>query len=105
MNDRMPGQAKGEGDESSVLTRRRFVGTAAMIVAVADLGMVKRAGARADQAPTAIPFRSLRQVDAGVLSIGYAEQGPAEGPPVILLHGWPYDIHTYVDVAPRLAAA
>jgi pimeloyl-ACP methyl ester carboxylesterase len=47
----------------------------------------------------------VKQVDAGVLSIGYAEAGPAAGPPVILLHGWPYDIHTYVDVAPLLASA
>ncbi|MFI8181361.1 alpha/beta fold hydrolase [Actinacidiphila glaucinigra] len=47
---------------------------------------------------------SLKQVDAGVLNIGYAESGPADGPAVILLHGWPYDIHSYVDVAPLLAA-
>jgi len=49
-------------------------------------------------------FGSLRQVDAGVLDVGYAEAGPADGPAVVLLHGWPYDIHTYVDVAPLLAA-
>src|SRR4051812_35478792 len=48
-------------------------------------------------------FRSYKQVDAGVLDIGYAEDGPADGPPVILLHGWPYDVHSYVDVAPMLA--
>ncbi|MFD8079855.1 alpha/beta fold hydrolase [Streptomyces sp. NPDC059718] len=47
---------------------------------------------------------ALKQVDAGVLNIGYAESGPADGPVVILLHGWPYDIHSYVDVAPLLAA-
>jgi pimeloyl-ACP methyl ester carboxylesterase len=47
----------------------------------------------------------LRQVDAGVLSVGYAEAGPADGQVVILLHGWPYDIHCYVDVAPILASA
>ena len=41
----------------------------------------------------------------GVLNVGYAEAGPNGGPPVILLHGWPYDIHTYVDVAPLLASA
>jgi pimeloyl-ACP methyl ester carboxylesterase len=46
----------------------------------------------------------MKQIDAGVLSVGYAEAGPADGPAVILLHGWPYDIHTYVDVAPLLAA-
>ena len=49
--------------------------------------------------------RPLKQIDAGVLNVGYAEAGPADGTPVILLHGWPYDIHTYVDVAPLLAAA
>uniref|UniRef100_UPI0030DA6ECA alpha/beta fold hydrolase n=1 Tax=Calothrix sp. NIES-2100 TaxID=1954172 RepID=UPI0030DA6ECA len=47
----------------------------------------------------------LRQIDAGVLNVGYAEVGPANGRPVILLHGWPYDIHSYVDVAPLLASA
>jgi pimeloyl-ACP methyl ester carboxylesterase len=46
----------------------------------------------------------LKQIDAGVLNVGYAEVGPAEGRPVILLHGWPYDIHSYVEVAPLLAA-
>jgi pimeloyl-ACP methyl ester carboxylesterase len=50
-------------------------------------------------------FRSLKQINAGVLNIGYAEAGPANGPAVILLHGWPYDIHSYVDVAPLLASA
>jgi pimeloyl-ACP methyl ester carboxylesterase len=49
-------------------------------------------------------FDSPKQVDAGVLSIGYVEDGPANGIPVILLHGWPYDIHSYYDVAPLLAA-
>ena len=50
-------------------------------------------------------FGSLKQIDAGVLNVGYAEAGPAGGPAVILLHGWPYDIHSYVDVAPLLAEA
>lgn len=50
-------------------------------------------------------FASLKQIDAGVLNIGYAEAGPSDGPAVLLLHGWPYDIHSYVDVAPLLAAA
>jgi pimeloyl-ACP methyl ester carboxylesterase len=46
----------------------------------------------------------LHQVDAGLLNVGYAEAGPADRPAVILLHGWPYDIHSYVDVAPLLGA-
>jgi pimeloyl-ACP methyl ester carboxylesterase len=50
-------------------------------------------------------FAALRQVDAGLLSVGYAEAGPAEGPAVILLHGWPYDIHSYAAVTPSLASA
>lgn len=56
-------------------------------------------------APAAGGFGELRQLDAGVLSIGFADLGPRNGPPVLLLHGWPYDIHTYEEVAPRLAAA
>ena len=50
-------------------------------------------------------FGQLQQIDAGVLNVGYAEAGPSDGPAVILLHGWPYDIHSYVDVAPRLSQA
>ncbi len=62
------------------------------------------------QLPTIKPgtntsFAALKQIDAGVLNVGYAEAGPADGPAVILLHGWPYDIHSYVDVAPVLASA
>jgi pimeloyl-ACP methyl ester carboxylesterase len=53
---------------------------------------------------TSTSFGPLKQVDAGVLSVGYAEAGPAHGPAVVLLHGWPYDIHSYVDVVPSLAA-
>ena len=48
-------------------------------------------------------FGALKQIEAGLLNVGYAEAGPADGPVVLLLHGWPYDIHTYVDVAPLLA--
>jgi pimeloyl-ACP methyl ester carboxylesterase len=50
-------------------------------------------------------FGALKQVDAGVLSVGYAEAGPGDGPAVILLHGWPYDIHSYADVTSLLASA
>src|SRR5882757_9829870 len=55
--------------------------------------------------PANSSFAALKQIDAGLLTVGYAEAGPAGGPAVILLHGWPYDIHTYVDVAPLLASA
>ena len=65
----------------------------------------EQSAARAGAAVTpATSFDALKQIDAGVLSVGYAEAGPPDGRPVILLHGWPYDIHTYVDVAPLLAA-
>src|SRR4249920_298001 len=95
--------------------RRRFLGTTAITIAAAQLGMIGSAAAQADKGkPASVPaiklgtntsFASLKQIDAGVLNVGYAEAGPASGPPVLLLHGWPYDIHTYVDVAPRLASA
>jgi len=92
--------------------RRDFLGTAAMAAAATQLGMVGSANAQTKPAaPPAInpgahmAFGSLKQIDAGVLNIGYAEAGPANGPPVVLLHGWPYDIYSFVDVAPMLASA
>jgi pimeloyl-ACP methyl ester carboxylesterase len=92
--------------------RRRFLGTAAMAVATAQLGMIspaaaQRAGAKipAIKAGTNTSFGPLKQIDAGVLNVAYAEAGPANGPVVVLLHGWPYDIHSFVDVAPMLARA
>src|SRR5688500_17701472 len=94
--------------------RRRFLATAIMTIASAELGMIGSANAQSSKpnratVPAIKPgtnksFGSLKQIDAGVLSVGYAEAGPTDGPPVILLHGWPYDIHSYVDVAPLLAA-
>jgi pimeloyl-ACP methyl ester carboxylesterase len=96
-------------------SRRRFVGAAAAAVAAAQLDLVGAANAQADKSTsTPLPavkpgtntsFAPLKQIDAGVLSVGYAEAGPADGPVVILLHGWPYDIHSYVDVAPLLGSA
>src|SRR6202041_2779221 len=66
-------------------------------------------GAKSASVPAVRPgshssFTSMKQINAGLLNIGYAEAGPADGPVVILLHGWPYDIHSFVDVAPLLAA-
>ena len=95
--------------------RRRFLGTAAMTMAAAQFGIIGAAQAQSSTTPpAALPttkpethtsFSALKQIDAGVLHVGYAEAGPAEGPTVILLHGWPYDIYSYVDVAPVLASA
>jgi pimeloyl-ACP methyl ester carboxylesterase len=95
--------------------RRRILGAAATTIAAAQLGMsgaarAQGAAPKAAQLPAIKPgtntsFAPLKQVDAGVLNIGYAEAGPADGPVVILLHGWPYDIHAFVDVAPMLASA
>lgn len=91
-------------DGTAGIGRRRFVGTAAVIAAAAELGIVHAADARSTglQADTGLGL--WRQVDAGPLSIGYAESGPSQGTPVILLHGWPYDVHSYTEVAPLLAA-
>ena len=85
-------------------SRRRFIGSSAIAVAAAELGIAGTASAQTARRGALASFGPLKQVDAGVLSIGYAESGPATGPAVLLLHGWPYDIHTYVDVAPALAA-
>jgi pimeloyl-ACP methyl ester carboxylesterase len=92
--------------------RRRFFGTAAMTIAAAQLGLIGSAGGQpgntklpAIKPGTNTSFGPLKQIDAGLLNVGYAEAGPAAGPPVILLHGWPYDIHSFVDVAPLLASA
>ena len=53
----------------------------------------------------AASFGPVRQIDAGVLDVGYVDVGPHDGQPVVLLHGWPYDVHSYADAAPALAAA
>jgi pimeloyl-ACP methyl ester carboxylesterase len=82
--------------------RRHFLGAAIMGIAAGQLALPGPAGA---QSATRTSFGPLRQIDAGVLNIGYVDVGPAEGPVVILLHGWPYDIHSFVDVAPLLASA
>jgi pimeloyl-ACP methyl ester carboxylesterase len=95
------------------LRRRHFLGTAAITVAAAQLGAFGSANAQSSKPkplPTIKPgtntsFGALKQIDAGVLNVGYAEAGSANGRPVILLHGWPYDIYSFVDVTPLLAAA
>jgi pimeloyl-ACP methyl ester carboxylesterase len=80
--------------------RRHLLGAAVMTLTAAEL-----VNAGPAKAATTASFGPLKQIDAGLLSVSYAEAGPANGPAVILLHGWPYDIHTYADVAPLLAAA
>ena len=92
--------------------RRRFVGTAAMTIVATQLGALAAADAQPD---TNNPQRAaakirtnasspIKQIDAGLLNVGYSESGPAAGPAVILLHGWPYDIHAFDDVVPLLTA-
>jgi len=91
--------------------RRRFFGAAAMTLVAAQFGTIEAASAQSTPAGASpqpganTSFAPLKQIEAGVLSVGYAETGPIDGPPVILLHGWPYDIYSYVDVAPALASA
>src|SRR5688572_23189385 len=90
--------------EDVQLARRSFLGAAAAVVA--QLGAIGVVHAQTSAAgSTSKSFGMLKQIDAGVVNVGYAEVGPVDGPAVILLHGWPYDIHTYVDVAPLLASA
>jgi pimeloyl-ACP methyl ester carboxylesterase len=89
--------------------RRRLFGAMAMSIAGAGPETVDAAYAQSGGLPSPGPgthtaFRQLKQIDAGVLNVGYAEDGRPDGRAVILLHGWPYDIHSYVDVAPMLAA-
>jgi pimeloyl-ACP methyl ester carboxylesterase len=96
--------------------RRRFLRNAAMTLAAAGLASTMRSADVQSSAakPAIVPpirpgtntsFGSLKQINAGLLNVGYADAGPADGPAVVLLHGWPYDIHSFVDVTPLLASA
>jgi pimeloyl-ACP methyl ester carboxylesterase len=97
-----------------MINRREFSLAAAAAAAAASLAACRSTPAAAPTgstpaspttgAGTHTSFPSIKQIDAGLLNVGYAEAGPADGPVVMLLHGWPYDIHSYVDVAPLLAA-
>jgi pimeloyl-ACP methyl ester carboxylesterase len=99
--------------------RRRFMLNAAMTLAAAEFVTISSAVAQPSKKndknmTPALPgisgssdttFGPLKQIDAGLLNVGYAEAGPANGPAVLLLHGWPYDIYSFVDVTPLLASA
>src|SRR5215213_8075132 len=95
--------------------RHQFFIAMAMSVAAAQLGLIDSAQAQSRKTKPVEPhttepwtrtsFGTLMQFDAGLLNVGYAEAGPAYGPAVFLPHGWPRDIHSFVDVAPLLASA
>lgn len=91
--------------------RRRLLGIAGGILAASRLGFIGSAHAQSKPALPAVTagghttIGPVKQINAGVLDTGYVEMGPASGPAVVLLHGWPYDIHSYADVAPALAEA
>ncbi|QBE66462.1 alpha/beta fold hydrolase [Pseudoduganella lutea] len=93
--------------------RRNFLGTAALGIAAAPLGLAGSASAApagapplaGGMSPASHTFADIRQIHAGLLDVGYVDTGPADGQAVVLFHGWPYDIHAFIDVAPILAAA
>lgn len=96
------------------LNRRQLLGAAALTVTSAQLGLIGPAGARpaettparpATQPTTDVPFAPLKQVNAGPLNVGYVEAGASDAPPVLLLHGWPYDIHSFAEVTPLLVSS
>jgi pimeloyl-ACP methyl ester carboxylesterase len=92
-------------------SRRNFLRNTAIGLAAAPFGKAAFAAGRNEPDVAGVEpgaktaFASLKQIDAGVLNVGYAEAGPINGPVALLLHGWPYDIYSFVDVAPLLASA
>jgi hypothetical protein len=93
--------------------RRRLCSTAAMTIAAAQRRMIASAAAKTGKAASKSPaikpgtktsFKSVKLIDVGLLNVGYAEDGPSDDPPVVLLRGWPHHMHCYVDVAPLLAS-
>src|SRR5437868_13219927 len=94
--------------DNTGIDRRQFLGAAAMTLAAIRTPLENKSSA--SHSSDALMsghgkwFTDLKQIDAGVLNVGYAEVGPANGPVVLLLHGWPYDIQSYADVAPLLTA-
>jgi pimeloyl-ACP methyl ester carboxylesterase len=104
-----------EMTEQIDIARRRWIGTAAIGLVAGTFVPIGSAAAQSPgratgKVPPITPgshtsFGPLKQIDAGELSVAYVDVGPATGKPVLLLHGWPYDVHSFVDVAPALAAA
>jgi pimeloyl-ACP methyl ester carboxylesterase len=94
------------------IRRRRLLGTTVAGFGLLELGLSGLAQAQSSDTKGSVKtgsrvasFENIRQINAGTLSIGYAEAGPQNGPVVILLHGWPYDIHSFAEVTPLLTAA
>ena len=90
--------------------RRRLLGAAVATTGLCGLLSSKAAAKKSGrsvrgQSPASSPFGAPRRIEAGLLDVSYVDAGPAAGPPVILLHGWPYDIHSFAEVVPRLVAA
>jgi len=99
----------GYMEDETIIDRRRFLGAIAAGIAATRVDMTESTSSPFAQAPystrgTNASFGPVKQIDAGVLNVGYVEAGPADGRAVVLLHGWPYDIHSYADVTPILAA-
>lgn len=98
----------------SKTNRRNVLAAAVLALAGAQFGLTGTAQAQTSSATPIVSatasqglatFKAIKQIDAGVLNVGYVDEGPANGPVVILLHGWPYDIHSYIDVVPMLTKA
>src|SRR5579859_5999176 len=108
----MPPQFRSEAWVQTPIDRRRILAFGAAMSGGFAMEFVQARAADRGSGPTSVLPRAaasrrlepLRSVDAGVLNISYYEGGPADGPVVVLLHGFPYDVHSYVDVAPQLAA-
>jgi hypothetical protein len=87
------------------LDRRRFLAGLVTALATSQLGVAGAVHAQSQRPGSLGSFGPAKQVDAGVLSVGYVDAGPPRGPAVILLHGWPYDVHSFFEVVPLLTAA
>jgi pimeloyl-ACP methyl ester carboxylesterase len=99
-------------DLKTSIDRRHFIGTTAMTAAAAQFGLIAPAAAQSEpakpvgtQPATSAAFAPLKRIDAGPLNVTYAEAGPSDGQPVLLLHGWPYDIYAFAEVTPLLASS